>query len=195
MATQGQNYTNTVTTNSSIGTKGWIGEINIIGLIPSSSYPDGTYAKIDYIPVSSTTTSLSNVRLVLPNSSFGIESKSSSTVFPSSGGTPVISVGGSSDAWSEILTPSDINNSNFGIALSFTSKSTGLISNYIVCTNFGFTIPTTAQIDGIYSRIDGTSVFSDGFRLKSVGISIYYTIPPSTMTGVGTVQGLQSVTF
>jgi len=70
-----------------------------------------------------------NVRLVLSNGSIGSENKAKTTT--DWGSIEYIAYGGSSDLWSETLSASDINDTDFGLVLSIklSDVSNGEIGN------------------------------------------------------------------
>jgi hypothetical protein len=98
--------------------------------------------------------------------------------------TPTTTVyGGPSDLWGESWSRSDINSSNFGVAISaygsgFTTNNT---SHYLKSTDFGFSIPYNTIIDGIEVRIkkrvrSGSNVYSD---VEYIKVKIYYHDAPA----------------
>ena len=105
----------------------------------------------------------------------GVRSGNSKTIYPESKATDIL--GSSSDLWGASLTPSDVNNSNFGISIQG-SDIGGYTTYYLNGSNFGFSIDTDTEIKGIevslvnekyYSAILGTSV-----RCYMATIKVYY---------------------
>lgn len=79
--------------------------------------------------------------------------------------------GSSADLWGLSWAYSDINASNFGVAYSATSSNT---SHYLEATNFGFSIPSGATINGIQVGIykAGTGAVSVDY----IQITVTYTL-------------------
>ena len=105
-----------------------------------------------------------------------------------------VSYGGSADLWGETWTPADINNSNFGFALNV-AASGYKTSNYLLATNFGFAIPAGATINGILVEVKKYQSGGDAF-VDHIRITVYYTeTNAGTITGVQSIQGVQSITL
>jgi len=92
------------------------------------------------------------VSLILADGSFGSENKKTGIEWVSTTDT-YFSYGGSSDAWGETLTGVDINDSDFGVVLQV-DQGGGAYSDYLQASNFGFSVPATATIDGILVEIE-----------------------------------------
>ena len=93
------------------------------------------------------------VKIVKADASFGSEDKGTGSITTSQAS---YNFGGSSDLWSETWTAANINDSDFGVAVSFIGVEHGTANyttNYIKGTNFGFSIPTDATIDGIEAEV------------------------------------------
>jgi len=100
------------------------------------------------------------------------------------------SFGGSSDLWSLSLSPSDINSSDFGVAIGFYGSGFST-ENYttsdLEATNFSFSIPSEATINGIEVFVEAKeddAEASDGLPplpgttsafIDYVKIKVYYT--------------------
>ncbi|MDD5751094.1 MAG: Hint domain-containing protein [Candidatus Peribacteraceae bacterium] len=85
----------------------------------------------------------------------GATDKSSPDAWPT-GSFAYVTHGSETELWGETWTADDINASNFGIAVS--AEGSGYnpfnyISTYLTATNFGFTIPAGAAINGIKAEI------------------------------------------
>lgn len=91
----------------------------------------------------------------------------------------VYDYGGDGSLWGETWAPADINDSDFGFALS------GCMFGYdcsqtLKATNFGFNIPTSATITGIkvqaekYGYVKSSPASSAG-RVDYIKITVYYT--------------------
>jgi hypothetical protein len=88
--------------------------------------------------------------------------------------------GSSSDLWGLSLTPAIVNNANFGVVVNFTGSGYGTNSNthYLEATNFGFVIPGSATINGIYVRIqgyEGTQAPYGYAYIDYISMTVYYT--------------------
>jgi len=92
-----------------------------------------------------------------------------------------IPYGSSSELWNETWTAEDINDIDFGVVLSVkrtdVDTSTTDYSHYLKATNFGFTIPTGATINGILVEIN-KNTGSGGILVDHIRITVYYTISP-----------------
>jgi hypothetical protein len=79
--------------------------------------------------------------------------------------------GSSSDQWGESWTPAQINSSDFGVAISAygSGYDSILTSYYLKATNFGFSIPTDATVNGITVEIKKKYHSAVGY-----GIGNYY---------------------
>ena len=86
-----------------------------------------------------------------------------------------ISYGGSSDLWGETWTAEDINDVDFGVVGSW--KDTSVISHYLKATNFGFSIPVGATVNGILVEIEQRKVVGSGstINVDHIRITVYYT--------------------
>lgn len=91
-------------------------------------------------------------------------------------------LGSSTNLFSTTITPADVNDSGFGIAIAWGQNVIGVHSDktdYIQVTNFGFAIPPTASVDGIeilcaadmYPGGGGTS----GLEVNYIQVRVYYT--------------------
>ena len=163
MADTGYISPGTMANDSAVGAVAWSNPDN-------AKASDGSYATLtdgDATNIYDTT-----VKLVKGGSISG-DNKATSTDLIST--EAYISYGGSSDLWGNTLTYSDINAITFGVAFSYT-MNTGdeTVSNYLKATNFGFSIPTGATIDGVFSEIEvkqiGQVAYVDHIRIK-----VYYT--------------------
>ncbi len=99
-----------------------------------------------------------------------------------------VSFGSSSDLWGEIWSAEDINDSNFGIILhirlgTFIAFQTSL---GLRASNFGFSIPAGATIDGIVAEVEMkrglVGVTSTGY-VDHIRITIFYTISGGAING------------
>lgn len=104
--------------------------------------------------------------------------QSTSTSLPTSESTRTY--GGASSLLGLTWTPSDINSSSFGIAVSVqASNAPAQISNYLKCTNFGFSIPATHSIVGIQFIVKwvctGNNTVSAIAKINYVTCTVYTT--------------------
>lgn len=104
-----------------------------------------------------------------------------------------VAYGGSNDLWGLSLYPSNINANNFGFVYRILGSAD--YSHYLKATNFGFSIPTEAIINGILVEVrvknDICSAWSD-FNctyVNHIRITVYYTEggAPSSQTMVSPV--------
>jgi type II secretory pathway pseudopilin PulG len=86
------------------------------------------------------------VSIVKSNGTIGTANKASASAWPSSDATATY--GGSSDLWSETWTYSDINNSNFGVAVSASSTNSTLSIDHIKLKVYYTTTTSTAGTAG-----------------------------------------------
>ena len=94
-----------------------------------------------------------------------------------------ISYGASDNLWDLSWTPANINASDFGIVYSVKSNLTGHTSHYLKATNFGFSIPEGATINGILVEIeqkyDSGILASHWPEVDHIRITVYYTEAPT----------------
>lgn len=128
------------------------------------------------------------VSIVKSNGTIGSENKAIAGNWPTS--DTYSSYGSSSDLWSETWSYSDINDVDFGVVIS--SKKTLSITHYLKATNFGFTIPSNATIDGILAEIEKKNSGSElGIaNVDHIRITVYYTTISNAQLQVqsGTLQ-------
>lgn len=84
--------------------------------IPIHSTIDGILVEIERNSTILNSVTDSTIKLVLPSGLFGSTNKSAGATWPNA--DAYASFGGSSDLWGETLTPIDVNDKNFGIAIS-----------------------------------------------------------------------------
>jgi hypothetical protein len=128
-----------------------------------------------------------NAVRIVKGGSIGATDKSSVDAWPSTEASA--SYGGSSDLWGETWEASDINGSGFGLAISavedgYTSDET----KYLKVTNFGFSIPTGALIEGIEVSVEKQAVWDGGntdfyIRIDHIQIKVYYTETDTPIVG------------
>jgi hypothetical protein len=94
--------------------------------------------------------------------------------------TYMCSIGGQSELWGLSLTPSDINNSGFGIALTLKA---GVLTDWtyastLKTSNYGFNVPTNATITGVQIELKGKYTTNRGditVYLNCARVTVYYT--------------------
>lgn len=99
-----------------------------------------------------------------------------------------VTYGGTGDLWGVAWSASDINASNFGVGFSVAEEVGGERMRYLTATNFGFSIPDGATINGIKVEIEqrtdeDTSEISA--YVDHIRITVYYTeVPVGTNTQI-----------
>lgn len=107
----------------------------------------------------------------------------------------VMTYGGTSNLWGNSLTPADVNSSTFGVSFMYALASTGSLSHYLNATNFGFSIPTGATINGVTVYTDCYQYYGPGqtsVYVNYVEITVTYT-NGGTVTGVSSITGISSL--
>ncbi len=93
-----------------------------------------------------------------------------------------VSYGNNDDLWGEEWTAADINSANFGVVFSPRTIQDGETIKYLKVTNFGFSIPAIAIINGIKVEIEKKQEYyiSGGSWMKAwvdhIRITIYYSL-------------------
>lgn len=156
---------NSVVDDSSIGTVAWSSPTN-------AEIADGICATANLLGLDPA--SQNSIKLVKGGTIQGTD-KSTGAIYHGATLTNV-SFGGATDLWGLTLAPSDINASDFGVAIS--AKGHGpTISHYLKATNFGFNIPSDATVQGIV--VTSLQAYSGGngqvANIDYVSITVYYT--------------------
>ncbi len=173
MASEGPNNPGTMADDAAVGTKAWVNPDNAKtsnNVFARATMSSSTYGNIvDY-----------RVSIVKSDGNIGATNKGVGGNWPSP--KSYVSYGGVADLWDEAWTAGDINDVDFGVVISAESVDTGAISHYLKATNFGFTIPAGATIDGILVEIEKRQVsaepppsareFAD---VDHIRITVYYT--------------------
>ena len=165
MATQGPNSPGTMADDATVGTVAWTTPDN-------AKVSDNVYATAGLDGGSSPTDT--NVRIVKSDGTIGTTNKGTSTALPAT--DAYRSYGASSDLWGETWTSADINDIDFGLVVSYTSS--GIVSHYLKATNFGFSIPAGATINGIVAEIEANEDhpgFAYHPAVDHIRITVYYT--------------------
>jgi len=84
-----------------------------------------------------------------------------------------VSFGGATDKWGETWTIADINDVDFGVVFSAISDEP-IQTHYLKATNFGFSIPAGATIDGIFVEIE-RKMLGNTPNVDHIRITVYYT--------------------
>lgn len=124
------------------------------------------------------------VNIIKSNGAIGATNLANFSNYPI-GSDAYHSYGSSSNLWGESWSASDINNSNFGVAITISDGNNNSIqSHYLKATNFGFTIPTGATINGILVEREGKQTSSSTYgvpgsfgiaNIDHIRIAVYYT--------------------
>lgn len=111
----------------------------------------------------------------------GGSDKSTSQAVSSSDAT--ITFGTSADLWGNTLTSTDVNASNFGFA--FSGAAGAQLTDYLTATNFGFSIPAGATINGIEATTEVRCVTST-YGMDYMSMRVTYT-PSDAASGASVV--------
>lgn len=175
MASEGPNNPGTMADDAAVGTLAWSNPDN-------AKTSDDAYAR----RTNDFWIKDKYVKIVKSDASIGAENKGD-TVNAWSSTEAYYSYGGAADLWSEAWTPADINDVDFGVVLSIYGGF-GTESHYLKATNFGFTIPVGATINGILVEIERKAL-ACGPECKEayvdhIRITVYYTEVVGTNTQI-----------
>ena len=162
----------TVVSDGTVGTLAWsnpsyaTSEDDVFSTVVTS-YRDGVYDNA--------------VRIVKSNGTIGTTNLSEGTGW----GYGDKVYGSSSNLWGETWSPADINDSDFGFAISVYDGYTSDITEYLKATNFSFSIPDGATIDGIEVKVvreeeNNGPIGISYAKVDSIQIKVYYTEPTNT---------------
>ena len=173
MSDTGWKSSGTVVSDDTVGTVAWSNPDN-------AKVSDDSYSSVQiygYSPAS-----LEAVKIVKSNGSIGTENKT--TEDPLTDTEKSLSFGDTDDLWSETWAHTDINDSDFGVVIQSTDGdhliSVGY-SHYLKATNFGFTIPSGATIDGIVVEVEAYNFLEEWEShnyyayVDHIRIKVYYT--------------------
>ncbi len=156
----GPNSPGTAANDASIGTQAWTNVNNVKTDDTTFAYALGSYlATIEW----------NSIRLIRGGTISGNDKGTgAAATLPS-----YTAFGGATDLWGLSLTAADINDSSFGVAVSTTTNNNA-ITNYVDATNFGFSIPSGATINGVVAtvHIDGSLGTP---HMLYISITVYYT--------------------
>lgn len=164
-SSMGPSFCGTSANDASVGAFAWSNTSNAcanLGTYATATLTSGVSPAFDY-----------SVKLV-KGGTIGGSDKSTGTFYNSTDST--VSWGSSVDLWGNTFSASDINSSGFGVVYAAESD-TAKISNYIKLTNFGFSIPIGATINGVV--VSQTRHYSGGNgqnpNITNMTITVYYT--------------------
>lgn len=157
---------------------GTVVDSDVVGTL---TWADPNYAKVNdsnyaYVMTLTGGGTVSSIKIVKGGSISGNGKSDSSTITSTPTYYPY---GTSTDLWGLSWTTSDINSSTFGVAISVTGS--GGTSHYLKATNFGFSIPSGATIEGIVAEFELADNDFNTF-LDHIRITIYYTESAGTPT-------------
>lgn len=175
-------YTNTgvafpskVESDSSYGTVAWTDPGSI-------TVDDGTFAYIAH-DGSDTSVVETVISLVIGGSVSGANRSTGAAYYEGSTlDTEVVQYGDEEDLWDSDLTPAIINSADFGVVLACSFPTSAVQSEYLKATNFGFNIPTDANISGVIVETERVVQFQyigtiDVVAHDYVSITVYYYYP------------------
>ena len=160
MSKQGPNNPGTVANDTSFGSSSWIN-------VNNAKVSDNIYASNLINNTTASALQDAVVKIVKSDGSIGTTDKADTST-NWTGTDTYFSYGSYSDLWGESWTDTDINNTNFGVVIA--AKDITNNSNYLKATNFGFSIPSGATINGILVEIEKkrvTTSFAKGTRVKT----------------------------
>lgn len=169
MADEGPNDPQTAVDDATVGTVTWNNPTNCFS-------SDNSYATAVLIRAKFADVIDASVKIVKSDDTLGSEDKADTgTAWPTT--DTYASYGASDDLWDESWDYDDINSSNFGVVISAEVVG-GDQSHYLKATNFGFSIPAGATINGILVEIErrkyGSTLYFSGF-IDHIRITVYYT--------------------
>ena len=168
---EGPNSPGTMADDDTIGTQTWVD-------IDNAKTQSDTYAAGGYGDVGNPDDLLDKeVKIVKADTSLGAENKADAVAWQQDDDDTYTTYGGADDLWSENWEASDINNANFGVVISVDTDI--MISHYLKATNFGFSIPEGATIDGIKVEIEKLYLIQAQGRafakVDHIKMTVYYT--------------------
>jgi hypothetical protein len=168
MASQGPNSPGTMADDATVGTQAWSNPDN-------AKISDNVYAKITNFNAFANYLD-NSIKIIKSDGTFGTTNKATTNLWPTS--DTYISYGSSIDLWGETWTAEDINDADFGVVLS-SKDDYEVKSHYLKATNFGFSIPTGATIDGILVEAEEyANAYTGGAGvtyIDHIRITVYYT--------------------
>jgi hypothetical protein len=182
MASEGPNSGGTFVNDNSIGTTAWTNPGNAMASDNVYAWEEGSNA-MTFFPV----------KIVKGGSIVGSGL---------GGGTGVpltdtyVTFGNTTELWGQTWTASNINASDFGVVVAMDHVD-GNDSQYLKATNFGFSIPTDATIDGIKVEVEadrnGPNTDFNGAEIDHIRITVYYTEVTGTNAQINIGDAWKSV--
>ena len=157
----------TMADDATVGTVAWTNPNN-------AKVSDGVYAVANSI-VDDPIIVENSIKIIKSDGTIGTTNKSTGATLPTT--DTYISYGSSSDLWDDTWTAEDINDVDFGMVFSVRAPGAA-ITHYLKATNFGFSIPSGAIINGILIEVEqkrGTSGFNNRASVDHIRITVYYT--------------------
>lgn len=180
MATEGPNYPTANTDNAGVGTLTWTNPTNI-------GAADAAYATASWGPVVGT---VIDTVVQLWDAGAVIGTPQPTSIW-SNGVDRLDTFGSSSNLWGATLTPTIVNGTGFGVALSCSAGGTQ--THYLLARRFGFAIPSTATIVGVVMETlrSQTGGIALGARVDYMRMTIHYTMPSTNSGGFFLLMGGQ----
>lgn len=157
----------TMVDDDTVGTKIWIN-------VDNAKVSDNAYATAIELGPNFETLIEYSIRIVKDGVILGDNKSTGAGI---SGVDTYFSYGGAEDLWGLGWTSANINASDFGVVFSVRIGG-GVITHYLKATNFSFSVPVEATINGIEveveqkERVDGPSIVADVDHSR---IKVYYT--------------------
>lgn len=162
MATQGPLGPVTAVDDATVGTVAWGTPTNVTA-------DDASYATFD--PGGGASILEVTIKLVKGGTVSGNNKSTGATL---GGVEGYVSYGGVADLWGLTLLDTDINSPNFGFVVSY-KEFIGTTSHYLKCTNFGFSIPSGATINGLLLEIKALDDGTPRAKVNYARITVTYT--------------------
>ena len=166
----------TMANDSAVGTEAWSGPNN-------AKVSDGVYAEVTINNLDFTyTIKDTTVKIVKADGTIGTTNKGNNTSLETS--DTYRTYGSTSDLWGETWTAANINDPDFGVALSYELFEINQTSytNYLKASNFGFAVPENAVIAGIKFEVEAKgATYTIGYSkygsvyVDHIRATVYYT--------------------
>ncbi len=165
MASQGPRSPGTMADDSAVGNTIWsdVDNAKVSDNNYSTIYTDGEGVYDTY------------VKIVKADGSIGTTNKAKAEAWDIN--ESYYSYGANNDLWGESWTAANINDADFGVVLSIYSHGyypPDYNSHYLKATNFGFSIPAGATINGIIVEIERNDNVGT-VQVDHIRITVYYT--------------------
>ena len=163
MSDTGWKSPGTVVDDDSVGTVAWTNPDN-------AKASDNNYVTAD---LESGTNKDKSVKIVIGGSIVGSD-KGTLTAVSTSDSYQLF--GGVSDKWGSSISSTQVNSSDFGVVFQASNYGDTIGSHYLKATNFGFSIPTNAVINGIEVGVEWhNTIFTGIANVDHIQIKVYYT--------------------